>query len=262
MRLIQRALAALLALALAAAPAFAADNITVKDASAATVTMRSKDVGAGIQAPTNTVANSSGTLIDPATSGNQTSELTKLDTLHTDMVAATPAGENHVGEVGGHSMFAAATFTTPAGTTAYTSGDLIANSATAGSVTPLSFTVCRVNTGTGMVRRARFKTNESGLTGKLVTLKLYRDSPTVTNGDNGAWLSTESNYLGSITVTADQTFSDPLYKGIGVPAVGGEINFDCNSGTQTIFGLEVAGEASATLVGAKTHTWVLEVLAN
>jgi hypothetical protein len=39
-------------------------------------------------------------------------------------------------------------------------------------------------------------------------LHLYTASPTVTNGDGGVWLSTESGYLGFIDVTIDKAFSD------------------------------------------------------
>lgn len=174
-------------------------------------------------------------------------------------VAPNGATTSKAAVVVGITTIAGATFTTPAGVTAYTAADLIANSATAGSVAPMSFTVCPAAAGVGMVRRARFKTTDTGFASKLVVLKLYKDSPTVTNGDNGVWLSTESNYLGSITVTADQHFSDTLEKGIGAPAAGSEINFDCAAGARVIYGLEVAGEA-ITPQGAKAHTWVLEVL--
>lgn len=160
----------------------------------------------------------------------------------------------------GFSLNAGATFTTPAGVSAYASGQLIANSATAGSVTPLSFIVGRSNGGTGMIRRVRVKTPDTGFAGKVVTVAFYRDSPTPTNGDHAAWLTTESNYIGSVSVTLDQHFSD-FEKGIGAPTVGTEINFDCGAAVQTIYGLVVAGGA-ITPQGAKTMTVVVEVLAN
>ncbi len=175
---------------------------------------------------------------------------------------ALGAGENHIGEVSSRTNIVGGSFTTPSGTTAYSSGQLIANSATAGSVTPLDFaTVCRVNQGTGMVRRARVKTPDTGFASATVILKLYRDSPTVTNGDHGTWLSTESNYIGQISVVLDQVFSDPMEKGIGAPSVGNEINFDCASGSQHLYGLLVAGGA-ITPQGGKTISVVLETLVN
>ncbi len=50
------------------------------------------------------------------------------------------------------------TITTPAGTTAYSSGQLIANNATAGSVTPIQFTACLSNQGAGSITAARIST--------------------------------------------------------------------------------------------------------
>lgn len=176
--------------------------------------------------------------------------------------SVTPkATEAHLGQVGGTTVIIGDSFTTPSGTTPYANADLIANSATAGSVTPLTFAgACRVNGGTAMLRRARFKTPDTGFAGATIYLKLYRDSPTVTNGDNLGWLTTESAYIGTISIIADQHFSD-AEKGIGVPDKGSEINFACAGGSTTIYGLEVAGGA-ITPQGAKLHTDTLEILQN
>lgn len=99
------------------------------------------------------------------------------------------------------------TFTRPADTTAYASGDLIANSTTAGSVVPLSF---QLGYGNGFkITRAGVKFNSATPTNAKFRLHLYLSSPTVTNGDNGAWLSTESGYQGAIDIDASTlTFSD------------------------------------------------------
>ncbi|MEI9890916.1 MAG: hypothetical protein WDN45_10385 [Caulobacteraceae bacterium] len=162
----------------------------------------------------------------------------------------------------GKAVLAAATFTTPAGTTAYASGDLIANSGAAGSVTPMQFTVCRdVSGSTGMVRRARVKTPDTGMAAATVRLHLYKSSPTVANGDNGVYSSTESDWIGNIDVILDQAFSDPMEKGLGVPSVGSEINYDCNSGAQVIYGL-LEARGTYTPQGAKAWTVVVEALPN
>lgn len=100
-----------------------------------------------------------------------------------------------------------ATFTRPSDTTAYASGDLVANSTTAGSVTPMTF-----NIGYGncfKLTRASVKFNSATVTNAKFRLHLYTSSPTPTNGDNGAWLTTESGYQGAIDVDASTlTFSD------------------------------------------------------
>jgi len=51
-------------------------------------------------------------------------------------------------------MTSSASFTRPANTTAYADGDLVANSATAASVVPLTFTSSRV-VGHGTIARVR-----------------------------------------------------------------------------------------------------------
>lgn len=100
-----------------------------------------------------------------------------------------------------------ATITRPSDTTAYASGDLIANSTTAGSVTPLTF---YVGYGTGFkINRVKVKFNSTTPTNAKFRLHLYGASPTPTNGDNGAWLTTESSYLGAVDIDASAlTFSD------------------------------------------------------
>lgn len=79
-----------------------------------------------------------------------------------------------------------ATFTRPNDTTAYAVGDLVANSTTAGSVTPLS-----INWGgslSGSIRRLILRTSNATITNGNFHLWLYAADPTGqnTNGDNGA----------------------------------------------------------------------------
>lgn len=175
-------------------------------------------------------------------------------------MVASPS-ENVIGQVVGAYAAASANFNTPAGTTQYSIGDLIANNATAGSVAPLVIPVSRKVDGTGMVRRARLKTTDSGAAGQTVRVHLYKTQPTVTNGDNGAFASSESVWIGDIDITLDHTFSDPLYKGIGVPNIGSEINFEPASGTQNIFAL-LEARTAFTPQGAKNWNLTLEVLQN
>ena len=74
--------------------------------------------------------------------------------------------------------------TRPADTTAYASGDLVANSTTAGSVVPLVFT----GGGTPMrAQRIIMRTSNNTVTNKNYQLFLFSAAPTVTNGDNGAF---------------------------------------------------------------------------
>ena len=183
---------------------------------------------------------------------------TLIGSTNTLLAAPTPAGENHIGEVGGKIVRAAASqMTRPADVTAYASGDLVANSTTAGSVTPLSFTVARVAAGSGMIRRLRIKTSSTSITNAQFRLHLYTTSPTVTNGDNGVWLSAGSaNYIGSMDVTLDKAFSDGA---AGLSAVT-EINFALASG-QLVYGL-LEARAAYTPTSAGTFDVALEVIQN
>jgi len=153
-----------------------------------------------------------------------------------------------------------ATFTRPADTTAYASGDLAANSVTAGSVVPMSFAIARVAAGTGMIRRVRIRKSGTSITNSSFRLHLYTTSPTVTNGDNGAWLSTQSaTYMGGMDVNVNRAFSDGA-GGNGTPIDGSEINFALPSG-QTIYGLlEVRG--AYTPASEEVFVIELEVLQN
>jgi hypothetical protein len=141
-----------------------------------------------------------------------------------------------------------ATFTRPADTTAYAAGDLVANSTTAGSVIPLSFTNA-VRTAGDCLRIERVRVEKSGasLTNAAFRLHLFESSPTPTVGDNGVFnnagaLATNNvlNHAGTFSVTMIWSGSDGAM-GIGVPTTGAGATVSPTSGT-TIFGLlEVTG---------------------
>lgn len=155
----------------------------------------------------------------------------------------------------GHQLVASAlpqvivgsTVTRPADTTAYASGDLVANSTTAGSVTPISF--ASVSRGSGhlvRVRRVRIKTSSVSVTNAAFRVHLFKGAGTITcaNGDNAAF-STDgaADYLGSVDVTVSQAFTDGAFGAAtteinGVPA------------TTTLYGLiEARGAYTPTSAG-------------
>lgn len=192
---------------------------------------------------------------DPATQTTLAAILTKLNAS-----IALSAGESFVGLSGGVTAIKGGSFTRPADTTAYALGDLVANNTVAGSVVPITVNAGRVTNGTGMARRVRLKKTSTSLANASFRVHLYKDSPTCANGDNAAWSTTESNYLGACDVTMDEAFTDGA-KGIGVPNAGGEINFDCSSGTANIFALIEARAAYAPASG-ETFSLSVEVLQN
>lgn len=151
---------------------------------------------------------------------------TETATVHTPHhnVDAIAASETHIGEFGMRSdvIPASATIARPADTTAYTSGDLVANSVTAGSVNALQFTTAaRISGGNGKITGARIQKSTNGVSGAAFRLHLFTVIPTfTTNGDNdpisGNVVSSGKGYIGYIDITAMTSFSDVAW-GTGAP---------------------------------------------
>lgn len=92
-------------------------------------------------------------------------------------------------------------FTRPANTTAYASGDLVANSTTAASVVPLSWGVGAVG-GAGIIRGLRLYTDNKTVTNGSFRVFLFTADPGVpTAGDNGALaVASAADYLDVVAV--------------------------------------------------------------
>lgn len=157
---------------------------------------------------------------------------------------------------------ATSSFIRPGDTNAYSIGDLVANSTTAGSVVPMSF-VLPANT---FLRRARLIISGTSSTNASFNLYIYGASPvTITNGDNGAWSTSGAlNDLGYFAITCSDVFTDGC-TGIGTPSAGNEItlaNTNANStGPIVIYALLVA-EAAYTPTSAEVFTVKLECYTN
>lgn len=135
-------------------------------------------------------------------------------------------------------------FARPANTTAYASGQLLANSVTAGSVTPMSLAVAHAAGGSFMLRRVKLAKSTAGVTNASFRLHLWSASPTVANGDGGTFNPNGvASYIGAFDVTMDRAFSDGAC-GFGVPVVGSDMTVKLASGT-AIFGLIEARAAYA-----------------
>ena len=136
---------------------------------------------------------------------------------------------------------ASATFTRPNDTTAYAANDLVANSTTAGSVTPMSFIFPAAYK---KLRIHGVQLRKSGTTAANGNfhLRLYTASPTVANGDNGAWSSNKvADYIGKLDPAIMEAFTD----GCAIAAFmadGSDIHVNLGSG-QTVYGLLVADAA-------------------
>ncbi|MFZ0267754.1 hypothetical protein [Caulobacter sp.] len=150
--------------------------------------------------------------------GKATSTNTKLDTLHTDLTAATPAGTNVIGDVGSASFsVTCSTLTLPGTGGTYASGDLVANSATAGAVVAVTCpNVARFTGGPVTITKAVVLTSTTGVANASFRLHEYTAVPTVTNGNDGVFLSTASGHFCRVDVTVDQVFSNGA-TGSGAP---------------------------------------------
>lgn len=150
-----------------------------------------------------------------------------------------------------------ANFTRPADTTAYASGDLVANNVTAGSVVPLTFTLGNTfPIGTFRLTRARLYKSGTTPTNANFRLHLYEATPTPANGDNGAWSTDKAaSWLGNIDVTSMLAFTDGC-AGTGSAAAGSELLIRTSSG-KTIYGL-LEAKAAYTPASGEVFTVVLE----
>jgi hypothetical protein len=145
------------------------------------------------------------------------------------------------------------TITRPNDTTAYASGDLVANSTTAGSVTPFSFTVDR-----GAIRRVIVRKSSVSVTNTSFRVHFYRNiTITCANGDNGAWSTDQvANYLGFIDVTQDKAFTDGAF---GIAAFTHELHHALGMGDTLKALLEA--RAAYTPTAQETITLELECVA-
>jgi hypothetical protein len=105
-----------------------------------------------------------------------------------------------------------ASFTRPADTTAYASGDLVANSTTTGSVVPIELIGAARADGEALrIERVRLRKSGASLTNAAFRVHLFRKPPTVTTGDNGVFsasgllsLADIDGHVGSVEVTMDR----------------------------------------------------------
>jgi hypothetical protein len=104
-----------------------------------------------------------------------------------------------------------ATFTRPANTTQYASGDLVANNATAGSVVVPHVAAARFPGGNGRVVGVQVTKSDVSVTSAAFRVHFFTAAPTVSAGDNAAFALTNGGakgYIGHVDVTIDQALGD------------------------------------------------------
>lgn len=151
-------------------------------------------------------------------------------------------------------------FTRPADTTAYASGDLVANNVTAGSVVPIALTAAaRTNAGIVSVRRVRLKKSGTSVTNATFRVHLFGALPVPAVGDNTAISTTGAGaYLGACDIGSMQAFTDGAV-GVAVPLVGVDILGAAGAGVKTLYAL-LEARGAYTPASAETFTLTAEVL--
>lgn len=133
-------------------------------------------------------------------------------------------------------------FTRPSDTTQYAGNDLVANSTTAGSVTPLRFNCERIH-GRGRLFGAKMWKSTSTVTAAKFNLHLYTQAPVPTNGDNGAYaVATTKWWLA--TIGMDMSSGDETVTSVDIAqyfALTNPVTFDLESDGQSD-GLVSAGK--------------------
>lgn len=154
-----------------------------------------------------------------------------------------------------------ASFVRPGDTTPYTSGDLVANNVTAGSVVPLTIGASSKAAGTGRIKRVRLNKTGTSVTNAAFRVHFFRSSPVVANGDNGA-ISADGNakgYIGSVDVTVDKVFSDGAAgTGVATTGAGTEIPFILAAGQKRLFAL-IEARGAYTPASGETFTVTAEI---
>lgn len=193
---------------------------------------------------------------------------TDTGAIKTAVEGETPAGENHLGSIGGNSANPEASFNRPDNLTAYTSGDLLANSTIPAGVVAMQFTSARIATGSFTIMRARLHKASKDVVNAKFRLHLFNQDPVAidpTFGDNGIMSIngiTGSGFLGSFDydmTSAD--VSDILADGISMaagPIKGNSITVKLASGS-VVWGLLEARD-TYTPDGPIKYTCTLEIL--
>ena len=159
--------------------------------------------------------------------------------------------------------FAGSSFTLPSTTTAYTANQLMANSATAGSVVVPSFSVSAQSPGFDVIipRLQLFinDTTASSWNAQQITIDLWSAAPTFTNGDRGTYspATGTASHLAAFTCTMSAVYGDGLYGECSINT-GQALSIPAPGPTQ-IFWTATAKTGSGTTGASKTVTLNPEV---
>ena len=144
-------------------------------------------------------------------------------------------GENHLGEIGGRGVTVSGSFSRPANATAYAANYVVSNSTSA--TTLMSFSIARVNAGTGYITGARLVADQKSITPRF-RVHLFNASPTVSADGalNKELYADESKVIGVFDLAAMTTPGDTTNSTLSrAYDYTIRIPFKCASGTTTIY---------------------------
>jgi hypothetical protein len=125
------------------------------------------------------------------------------DAIKTSIAAATPAGEAHIGQVGGTTVPITANKTRPNDTNAYAANDAVNESTSAG--TPWTFTgAARISGGSGLIIGVQAKCTDPAIVARF-EVDLYTAAPAGAVNDNAEatqLVADIANFVGTIIVPA------------------------------------------------------------
>lgn len=154
------------------------------------------------------------------------------------LVDALPAGEAHVGVVGGAITVVGYEYTRAATITAYLVGDVVSNDETTTTLIPFA-NIARVVGGSGYITKARLITDQSTCVAQL-RLWLYQvDNPSNIPGDNSPFTllyANKSNRIGYIdfpSLTTEQSGSDSA----SAMDITIRFAFACAAASRNLYGL-------------------------
>jgi len=165
-------------------------------------------------------------------------------------------------------VVAAAAITRPADTTQYASGDLIANSTTAGSVGAFIFSLgAQMTAQTFLLRKLRLRKSSNVVTSALFRMHFFTENPFASapaGGDNAALVlaaSNIANYVGYIDVTVDKAIFNAAdgAAGFGVPTEGAELAIQMAASVTTGFSLYGVLEARSTYTPASGEVFTATI---
>ncbi|KKK73145.1 hypothetical protein LCGC14_2896780 [marine sediment metagenome] len=151
---------------------------------------------------------------------------------------ATPAGEAHLGSIGGYTVPIQATLTRPADTDAYTALDCIADKTSGASAIEFA-NAGRKTGGTGYITGLRFETDQAANVSEY-NLHIFREAPGTVIQDNAVWNA----------VTADKAIRVGT---INIPAIA-KVGASGTSALKEITGLKLPYKCTATSLFAQLET--------